>query len=179
MNNLPLSYYTGSVHLKHLSFYIIYIKFTHQMGAFQLSSSPWVEGGPASCVGPCTASSSTEGQSSSAEVEVEPCCWADTGLRPVWVQALAAVLSLVKDPVAAGAEGTAGFAMPGSAAAAATVAAASKAAPKQKRMRLRKTPHSTFLRGKIKKNIYKNILLFGKYCSDSCFQKQQRNSNQL
>lgn len=53
------------------------------MGAFQLNSSPWAEGGPASCEGPCTASSSSEGQSSLAGVEVEPYCWADTGVHLV------------------------------------------------------------------------------------------------
>lgn len=79
------------------------------------------------------------GQNSLAGVEVEPCCRADTGVRPAWVQALAGVLNLAKDPVEVGAEETAGFVMPGCAAAAvvaaaATAAAASRAAPEERKM---------------------------------------------
>lgn len=103
-------------------------------GACQLNSSPLVEGGPASCEGPCRASSSNEGQNSLAVVEDEPYCQVDTEVHPALVQALAVVLYLVRDPVALGAEETAGFEMPGCAAAAvvaaaATAAAASGAAP--------------------------------------------------
>lgn len=101
------------------------------MGACQLNSSPWAEGDPASCEGPCRASSSTEGQSSSAGVGVGPCCRVDTWVHPASVQALVGVLNLAKGP---GAEETADFVMPGcddvAAAAAATAAAASAAAPK-------------------------------------------------
>lgn len=66
---------------------------------------------------------------------VEPYCWVDTGVHPAWVQAPVGVLNLEKDPVEAGAGGTAGFVMPGCVAvvvAAATAAAASGAAPKEK-----------------------------------------------
>lgn len=65
-------------------------------------------------------------------VEVEPYCQADIGVHLVLVRALAVVLYPVKDPVEPGAEETAGFVMPGCAAAvvaAATAAAASGAAP--------------------------------------------------
>lgn len=95
-----------------------------------------MEGGPASCEGPCRASSSSEDQSSLAVVEVEPCCRVDKGVHPALVQAPAVVLYLVKDPVEPGAEETAGFEMPGCAAAAvvaaATAAAALGAAPEEK-----------------------------------------------
>lgn len=71
-----------------------------------------------------------------AAAGVEPYCWVDTGVRLAWVQVLVGVLNLVKDPVEPGAGETAGFVMPGCAAAvaaaAATVAAASGAAPKDK-----------------------------------------------
>lgn len=111
---------------------------THLTGACQLNSSPLAEGGPASCEGPCRASSSIEGRNSLAGAGVEPYCWVDTGAHPVWVQAPIGVLNLVKDPVEPGAGGTAGFVMPGCAAdvvaAAATAAVASGAAPKKNLM---------------------------------------------
>lgn len=95
-----------------------------------------MEGDPASCEGPCRASSSSEGRNSLAGAGAEPYCWVDTGVHLAWVQAPAGVLNLVKDPAEPGAGGTAGFEMPGCAAvvaaAAATAAAASGAAPKEK-----------------------------------------------
>lgn len=112
---------------------------TDLMDACQLNSSPLEVGGPASCEGPCRASSSSEGQNSLAGVGVEPYCWAGTEVHLAWVQALIGVLNLVKDPVEPGAGATVGFEMPGCAAvvvaaAAATAAAASRAAPKEKSM---------------------------------------------
>lgn len=96
------------------------------MGACRLSSSPWAGGDPASC----RASSSSEGQSSWAEVVVEPCCRAGTWVRPALVQVLVGGSNRVRGP---GAEGTADFVTPDyvAAAAAATAAAASGAAPEQ------------------------------------------------
>ena len=111
---------------------------TDLMDACQLNSSPLEVGDPASCEGPCKASSSNEGQNSLAGAGAEPYCWAGTEVHLAWVQALIGVLNLVKDPVEPGAGATAGFEMPGCAAvvvaAAATAAAASRAAPEEKSM---------------------------------------------
>lgn len=67
---------------------------------------------------------------------VEPCCWADTGVHLAWGQDPIVVWNLVKDPAEPEAEETAGFVMPGCAAAvvaaAAIAAAASEAAPEEK-----------------------------------------------
>lgn len=95
-----------------------------------------MEGGPASCEGPCRASSSSEGRNSLAGAGVEPYCWADTGVHPAWGQDPIGVWSLVKDLGEPEAEETAGFVMPGCAAvaAAAIAAAASEAAPEEKQM---------------------------------------------
>lgn len=48
-----------------------------QWDACRLDSNPWVGGDPVSYEGPCKASSSTEGQSSWAEVEGVP--WSQVG----------------------------------------------------------------------------------------------------
>lgn len=90
----------------------------------------------ASCEGPYTASSSSEGQNSLVKVEVEPYCQVDKGAHPALVQVLAEVLNLVKDLEGSEAAETADFVMPGCVVVA-TAAVASEAVPKERNVKIK------------------------------------------